>query len=325
MSGSLKVLKSLPARQAMLACLVVALAWGSAAGARQQIRIEADGRVVEHATLQRTLGAALSEAGIVLGPQDVVRPGPETPVKRGMTARVIRGVRVFLIADGEIRDFLTQPLTVAGVIRKAGLKLGPQDRVTPSLQDVVRNNTWIRITRVVEKVESERFEIPAPLERMPDSSLERGRMRLVREGSPGEGERLVRVTYVDGNPCARETLQERILRPATSRIIAFGTLSTVYRGGAVIRFRSALEMTATAYSASTGKHTATGYPVRYGVVAVDPAVIPLGTRLYIEGYGYATALDVGSSIKGNRIDLFFPSKADCQRWGRRMVKVYILE
>ncbi|MGB9792243.1 MAG: ubiquitin-like domain-containing protein, partial [Thermacetogeniaceae bacterium] len=74
MGESLKVLKSLPARQAVLACIVVALAWGSAAAAKQRIRIEVDGRVVEHATLQRTLGAALREAGIALRPHDRVVP-----------------------------------------------------------------------------------------------------------------------------------------------------------------------------------------------------------------------------------------------------------
>ncbi|MGB9792648.1 MAG: 3D domain-containing protein, partial [Thermacetogeniaceae bacterium] len=244
---------------------------------------------------------------------------------RGMTARVIRGVRVLVIADGERMSVLTQPVTVAEVLRRAGVRLGSRDLVTPSLQDVVRENTEIRVTRVLERVERERFEIPVPVERVADSSLERGRMRLVRPGKPGEGERLVKVTYVDGKPSLRQVLQERVISPPVSRLIAFGTLDTVYRGGAVLRFRSALEMVATAYSARTGKRTATGALVRYGVAAVDPRVIPLGTRLYVEGYGYATALDVGSSIKGNRIDLFFPSESECDRWGRRVVRVYILE
>jgi 3D (Asp-Asp-Asp) domain-containing protein len=54
-------------------------------------------------------------------------------------------------------------------------------------------------------------------------------------------------------------------------------------------------------------------------------VIPLGTRLYIEGYGYATAGDVGRAIKGDRIDVFFGSQWDCERWGCRNTKVYVLE
>ena len=61
------------------------------------------------------------------------------------------------------------------------------------------------------------------------------------------------------------------------------------------------------------------------MIAVDPRVIPLGTRLYVDGYGYGRALDVGGAIKGNRIDVFLPSEAECRRWGVRTVKVYILE
>jgi 3D (Asp-Asp-Asp) domain-containing protein len=83
-------------------------------------------------------------------------------------------------------------------------------------------------------------------------------------------------------------------------------------------------MNASAYS-HTGRNTASGiYPYK-GAVAVDPRVIPIGTRLYIEGYGYAKALDVGSAVKGNKIDLFFETESQARRWGRRPVKVYVLE
>ena len=70
--------------------------------------------------------------------------------------------------------------------------------------------------------------------------------------------------------------------------------------------------------------TAMGTAIRYGVAAVDPNVIPLGTRLYIEGYGYARAEDTGGAIKGNRIDLVFGSKSQSNNWGRRTVRVTIL-
>jgi 3D (Asp-Asp-Asp) domain-containing protein len=71
--------------------------------------------------------------------------------------------------------------------------------------------------------------------------------------------------------------------------------------------------------------TATGTGVCRGTVAVDPRVIPLGTRLYVEGYGYATALDTGGAICGNKIDVWFPSLGECYQWGYRTVKVTILD
>jgi len=57
------------------------------------------------------------------------------------------------------------------------------------------------------------------------------------------------------------------------------------------------------------------------VVAVDPNVVPLGTRLYIEGYGWAVAADTGKAIKGRRLDVWLPTKESCLQWGRRKVRV----
>ena len=70
-------------------------------------------------------------------------------------------------------------------------------------------------------------------------------------------------------------------------------------------------------------HTATGIPVGWGVVAVDPSLIPLGTRLTIPGYGEAVAADTGSSVRGARIDLWFPTLAQARAWGRRTITITI--
>jgi 3D (Asp-Asp-Asp) domain-containing protein len=86
---------------------------------------------------------------------------------------------------------------------------------------------------------------------------------------------------------------------------------------------SELKMVATAYL--SGGRTATGLRARKGIAAVDPGVIPLGTKLYIEGYGEAQAADIGSSIKGNRIDLCFDSLKECKAFGKRNIIVYLVE
>lgn len=91
-----------------------------------------------------------------------------------------------------------------------------------------------------------------------------------------------------------------------------------------------ITMRSTAYTSDPAENggystTAMGTAIRYGVAAVDPRVIPLGTRLYIEGYGYARAEDTGGAIKGNRIDLVFGSKSQSNNWGRRTVRVTILK
>jgi len=82
-----------------------------------------------------------------------------------------------------------------------------------------------------------------------------------------------------------------------------------------------LTVSATGYSLPG--HTATGMPVGWGVVAVDPSVIPLGTRLTVPGYGEAVAADVGSGVRGAMIDLWFPSLAQARAWGRRTVTITV--
>jgi 3D (Asp-Asp-Asp) domain-containing protein len=80
-----------------------------------------------------------------------------------------------------------------------------------------------------------------------------------------------------------------------------------------------LTLTATAYS--TEGTTATGLPAGWGTVAVDPSVIPLGTRLTIPGYGQGVAADTGSAVAGSTIDLWFPTQQQALAWGRRVVQV----
>lgn len=105
--------------------------------------------------------------------------------------------------------------------------------------------------------------------------------------------------------------------------------------GMCFEYTMELSMTATAYTAdyaSTGKKqsdkwfgiTASGLKAQVGVVAVDPSVIPLFTKLYIEGYGYAIAGDTGKSIKGNKIDLFFDTSGEVKKFGVQSLKVYVL-
>lgn len=99
------------------------------------------------------------------------------------------------------------------------------------------------------------------------------------------------------------------------------------RRGLPENYRSVLTMEASAYSAEdpgNGHYTARGNRLRKGYVSVDPAVIPLGTELYIEGYGYAVADDIGGAIVGNRIDLAMNSRSEALHFGRRTVTVYVL-
>ena len=94
------------------------------------------------------------------------------------------------------------------------------------------------------------------------------------------------------------------------------------------RYSRQLTMSATAYTSEddgNGNMTYRGNLLRRGLVAVDPRVIPLGTRLFINGYGFAVADDIGGAIKGNRIDLAFENRAEALRFGVQKVTVYVLD
>ncbi|MBO5650355.1 MAG: 3D domain-containing protein, partial [Selenomonas sp.] len=95
----------------------------------------------------------------------------------------------------------------------------------------------------------------------------------------------------------------------------------------MMAYTAAYTMEATAYLPTDGNGagiTATGIPARRGVVAVDPGVIPLGSRVYIPGYGVAIAADTGGAIRGQKVDLCMETYGECMNFGRRNIEVYVL-
>jgi 3D (Asp-Asp-Asp) domain-containing protein len=172
-----------------------------------------------------------------------------------------------------------------------------------------------------------------PTSERSDPTQPSGVATLVQRGQPG----LVRETgvqlYRGANAAVRKVYGQQILRMPSPATVAIGTsTSFVHVNGQYYHYDRSLTMVATAYDAGyasngpwTGQATALGIPLQYGVVAVDPTLIPLGTRLYVQGYGLAVAADTGSAIHGDRIDLFFwDSPVDTAAFGIRRLQVYVL-
>jgi uncharacterized protein YabE (DUF348 family)/3D (Asp-Asp-Asp) domain-containing protein len=292
-------------------------------------------------TTARTVGAALSEAGITLEAEDQVVPPPETPVVAGLRVLINRAQSLLLIHDGQERAVRTRAASVADLLAAEGIALGPLDRVEPALDADVRGYTRVRVVRGWETVEELLEQLPCGEAWQHDPALPVGEVREVRAGRNGTVRLVVRRFFEDGQEVESRVVSEQVLEPPRDRILAFGT--RVPEGQphidglpALGRVRAVLTMLATAYDPgprSTGKRpgspdygvTASGLPAGYGVVAVDPRVIPLGTRLYIPGYGFAIAGDTGGAIVGQRIDVGFATEQEALNFGRRMVDVYILE
>lgn len=155
------------------------------------------------------------------------------------------------------------------------------------------------------------------------SSLPQSEIRVTRKGKNGKvfKEYLVYLNY-DGTR-EIELLRKNVIEEKVDEIVEVG-IGPIYS----LEGKPYYIMESSGYTAGVGGvgyYTATGSRVRRGVAAVDPSIIPLGTKLYVEGYGYAQALDTGSAIKGFKIDLYFESYQDAIRWGRRKVKVYLVK
>lgn len=244
---------------------------------------------------------------------------------------------------GSIGDVTSVYTTVDEVLTDLGIELGVNDYTSPTKDTKIGTGSTIEIFKVVEVVETVEGEIPFEKIVNKNNKLERGKSNVVQKGEEGLKVTEVKKEYVNGQLNSKVVIKEEIVKEPISEIIEQGTKEKVKitpsRGAT--SYREVVQMSATAYDlsyASTGKRpgdkyygiTASGTKARPGVVAVDPRVIPLGTRLYIEStdgtpdYGFATAEDKGGAIKGNKIDLFFESASQVKQFGRRKVKVYIL-
>ncbi|KUO76220.1 MAG: hypothetical protein APF81_10925 [Desulfosporosinus sp. BRH_c37] len=110
------------------------------------------------------------------------------------------------------------------------------------------------------------------------------------------------------------------------KVIIQNSIPATAEGLELAKMNTTLTLTveSTAYT-YTGNKTASGVEPREGLIAVDPTVIAMGSKVYVEGYGYAIAADTGGAIRGNRIDVFFPTLRQCIDWGRKSVHIYVLQ
>lgn len=162
-----------------------------------------------------------------------------------------------------------------------------------------------------------------------NAAIPLGYDRVTRSGVPGVAVETVRQVYRGIRVITVAVVGEQLVRSPSPEIVTVGAkLPDISRGQLLGRVVKEIHVVATAYWANpawSNGITATGAPARYGVVAVDPSVIPLGTRLYIPGYGYGVAADTGGAIIGDRIDLCFDTGTQAEDYGRQPVTVYVLQ
>jgi len=288
-------------------------------------------------TRARTVAAALNESGVTIKPSDEVTPEPSDRIREGMTVQVQHSIPVKVRINKEEFAMMSTDNTVGDVLKDIGLRLKPADKVEPSVHTELTAGLTIDVALVTSKYEVTKTALPFQTEKKQDSGLDYGKKQVVTAGKPGLLMKIVEVVYEGDRPVRRNVKSQSIVTPPQNEVVAVGTKRKVARlvGSSVSRGSSravagkTITMHASAYAPNygpgVGSRTANGMKAQKGVVAVDPRVIPLGTRLYIDGYGEAIAADTGGAIKGNRIDLCYNTPGECFKFGRRDVKVTILE
>lgn len=306
--------------------VVLGLLLGSLFFALQKpVSIGVDGKVIKTRVLfAGTVKDILEDKDIKLGKQDLVEPALNTGLKKNMRIAITRAFKIKVLADGKTQEILTTPVPIKEAVTRAGVKLGDKDIVKTLPVTMVVPGQEIEVIRVSEKNIVEEAPLPYQVERTSDPTLEKGLTKTVRAGKNGIAKNTIRITFYNGTEAKRDVVNIETVREPQNKIVAMGSITEASRGGQRFNFREARYMVASAYT-YTGSRTSTGKNPAVGMVAVDPQVIPMGSRLYVEGYGYALAADRGGAIKGDRLDLFMEEEAQCLRWGRKSVKVYILQ
>lgn len=297
------------------------------------VSVAVDGRTVSLQTQAATVGELLEECAVQIADGDLVHPDGKSSVSDNMIVEVIRSFPVYLEVDGRRLSYRTTGITVAELLRHFNVTLADEDVVEPAPGTRLVESATVFVTRIRSTYETKVEQLPYGIRFVKDPNLLWGREVVARPGEVGLRSTTYRRVYTNGRLTGEYLVKDVIKKQPVDRIIRVGRKLTWHRLKTrigTLYYRYKVTMEASAYypgAESTGIYadgiTATGHVAGHGVVAVDPDYIPLGTRLYIPGYGLALAADVGGAIKGNRIDLCFDTYFEAQHYGRRYVTVYV--
>ncbi|MBE6793541.1 MAG: hypothetical protein E7532_01190 [Ruminococcaceae bacterium] len=306
-----------------------------------------------------TVSEAINAAGFTLSGAESVSLPLDAEVKAGTVIEITADCVVVLTDSKVTTEVATKAITVAEFLKESGVKLNKDDIINVSEDTAIEDGLEIVINRVEykEEIKTETVDYGFVTEETDDMYL--GVTEIYSYGIEGEKEVTYKCKYVDGELVDSEVVSEKITREPVDQIELVGTYEEpeydydydydepdydfvpptgegagtfIDHNGNEVSYINVYTGSATAYYAAEGSHTATGVPVYKGGVAVNPDLIPYGTKLYIVAsdgsilYGYATAVDTGGALMSGEalVDVFYPTYDECVIWGRRDVTVYVL-
>ncbi len=288
----------------------------------------------------------LDQAGFELGEDDIyttqsVDGVSEITVQRNQLIRINH--------YGQLQEYSSYGETVEALLNRLGIDTTGENVVSVPLDTVTYDGMEISVDRVVQMEQTYTVDIPFETTYCEDPSLPAGTEEIVVPGVPGQMQRTADVVYVNSQETSHTVTKETVIAQPENQIVSVGTGSgeavnpsapaigdgvIVTADGEVLTYSKTSQFLATAYTHTDDgcdMITATGTTVRVGTVAVDPKVVPYGTRMFIvtnDGsyiYGIGTAEDCGGSIKNHRLDLYFPTEPECWNFGARTCTVYFLD
>lgn len=283
-----------------------------------------------YTTQAETVGAFLDENQIELKEGYVAFPSEDTNMKDVSEVKIKKGYEITIKDCGEKKQYSVSSLKVGKILEELNIELGGLDSLSQDVNSDLDEEHILVIHRVEDKETTEETVLEFQTEVRQNPDLYQGESRVIQEGKNGSRMDTILSRSVDGEVVQSFVVASQILSEPVNKIVEEGTKvpENMIHGKKYVK---KIVMQGTAYDPSAGSRTAMGTRARVGAVAVDPRVIPLGTKLYIESadgfptYGFAVAEDIGGAIKGNKIDLFYNTRSEAYRFGRRNVVVYILD
>jgi Uncharacterized protein conserved in bacteria len=301
---------------------------------RKSICLVIDGKQKNLVTYKFTVKQVLTSEGINVNSYDKLNPKLDSRITNHSTINLTHAVTVKLNIEGKETTTHSPEKDVDSFLKAQGIALGSQDKIIPDKNTKLFDGISIEVVRVEHKTIPTRNPIDFSTIRKTDGSLPNTYVKTVQDGKDGEKETVFDVLYENGKEISRSIISETFTKKPVDKIIVVGTFPSmpVSRGGQQLDFRKVISVKATAYYAVYGvgkTYTSTGVkatrnPDGYSTIAVDPKVIPYGSKVFVEGYGFAIASDTGTAIKGNWIDVFFDTYKDACKWSVKYVNVYIL-
>lgn len=298
------------------------------------VKISVDGEQTNVWTTESVVKEILEEANIKVSEHDDISVALDETLEDDII-EIQKAFEVTLVDGLDESKVWSTSTTVANFLKQQDIKLNELDRVENDLEKVVTPEEKITIVRVEKVTDVVEEPLDFAVETKSDSSLLKGQEKVVTQGEEGIVSRTYEVTKENGKEVAKELKSEEVIKEPTTKVVSVGTkvvTANVSRNDAPETSSKEFYATATAYTPycnGCSGFSATGINLRASsdlkVIAVDPDIIPLGTKVWVEGYGYAIAGDTGGSIKGNKIDVLVQTKSEAYKWGRKKVLVKVLD